>query len=433
MLVIKKLLEGQTSWFQCSPLLLIFHDPIWLQPNQWHIIFFLIFPPVQNMNLRRRGGSRQQQQQHVASFQNCNAFERVCHNDIHRKSDQPPTASHTAAPPYMQLEVTSLYVKKSSHSPRFTVARFLHFWCNVWASVTQTAHHKYKRSMFDIRDVLHWSSENSNMDMWILLMEGRCKTNGILSVNLLERRCFYPAWINDGCTHKTQFHVDLDTALIFYRAALVCQSFEHHKGFCSHCVVASFLDFSVNNNTYGFLFFFQCRMNSALMHLSLQGAWMTTLVDQLATLQDAKKLQRAGFDIRFTASQLEPTQIEELDLFLKEEDHKAARFFELNVKIASWLLEYPAYSSDQKLLWFCFRQASYICSNSWLAARWRHPSCDVSQTMYDPLQHAATGALPESPTATRLFVHLFCNWTSWCKPAAQELRDFIRCMASCSI
>lgn len=77
---------------------------------------------------------------------------------------------------------------------------------------------------------------------------------------------------------------------------------------------------------------------------------MTTLVDQLATLQDAKKLQRAGFDIRFTASQLEPTQIEELDLFLKEEDHKAARFFELNVKIASWLLEYPAYSSDQKLL-----------------------------------------------------------------------------------
>ena len=77
---------------------------------------------------------------------------------------------------------------------------------------------------------------------------------------------------------------------------------------------------------------------------------MTTLVDQLATLQNAKKLQRAGFDITFTASTLDPAQIQELDLFMKQEDQKAARFFTLNVKIAPWLLEYPAYSSDQKLL-----------------------------------------------------------------------------------
>ena len=86
------------------------------------------------------------------------------------------------------------------------------------------------------------------------------------------------------------------------------------------------------------------------MHLSLQGAWMTTLVDQLATLQTAKNLQRAGFDIRFTASTLDTAHSEELDLFLKHEDHKAARFFWLNVKIAPWLLEYPAYGSDRKLL-----------------------------------------------------------------------------------
>ena len=77
---------------------------------------------------------------------------------------------------------------------------------------------------------------------------------------------------------------------------------------------------------------------------------MDTLLLQLAALQEASKLQRGGFDIKFVASALEPTEIEELDLFLKQEDHKAARVFTLNVHIAPWLLEYPTYSSEQKLL-----------------------------------------------------------------------------------
>ena len=58
----RQLRPGELSGFQCSPLLRIFHGPIWLQPKPmaYNIILF-IFLPVQHMNLRRRGGSRQQQ------------------------------------------------------------------------------------------------------------------------------------------------------------------------------------------------------------------------------------------------------------------------------------------------------------------------------------------------------------------------------------
>ena len=85
-----------------------------------------------------------------------------------------------------------------------------------------------------------------------------------------------------------------------------------------------------------------CRMNSAFTHLPLQGQWMKRVVDQFASLEDAEKLKRAGFEITLDAQAL--AQLKDDDGTLLHETQKAQKFFQLQLEVAPWLPDYTAYS-----------------------------------------------------------------------------------------